>query len=364
MQHNRIPPMPPMPPAALSDMFSTLDIGMAPKRKATAAPRGHYGLSSDSSLSVMMIALSRLLSTTDQLTLERVAAEPMAAALNAAVQAAVLRVAITLGGASADLSASNVQTLFNLAGSHVHQRRLYEGGLSLPSRLAHSNAKALLTALYDALATVRASATGYQFAQRLLQQPQYTAEANAELAAVVAAVETEMRRMLGGERGEGGGTYGRSGDPGGGSSSARSTRSTVSDRSTSPPPPDLPPIPVMVTAVPVLEAVDPGASMSANARRLLEGRIGRRLSASEASRLDEALLEALSLLQTGGADARQRLGAQPMGGALVIPGMAQLWAATVEAAEGEVGSVAAFGQAIVDHASAVAGVLFASALGL
>ena len=352
--------MPPILPMALSDMLSTLDIGMAPKRKATT-PRGHYGLSSDSSLSVQLIAVSRLLGTTDQSTLERVAAEPIAAALNAAVQAVVVRVAVSLGVASNDFNAINAQTLFHLAGSHVHVRRLYEGGLSLPSRLAHPYAKALLVALYDALTAVRASEIGYQFAQRLLQQPVYTSEAAAELAAVVGAVEAEMMRGLGGESG---GTSGQSGDPGGGSSSARSTRSTVSDRSTSPPPPDLPPIPVVVAAVPVLEAVDPGASMSANARRLLEGRTGRRVSASEASQLDEALLEALSVLQTGGADTRQQLSAQPMGGALVVPGMAQLWASAVEAAEGEVASVAAFAQAIVDHASAVAGVLFASSFGL
>ena len=347
-----------MPLLALSDMLSTLDIGMAPKRKATAARSGHYGLANDSSLSVTTIALSRLLSSTDQSTLERVAAEPIASALSAAVQAAVLRVAVMWGGASADLSASNVQTLFNLAGSHVHQRRLYDGGLSLPSRLAHPNAKALLTALYDALATARASVAGYQFAQRLLTQPAYTAEAASEVATVVGEVEAEMSRRLSGDGGGGDGS-------GGASSGARSTRSTVSDRSASPPPPELPPVPVVVAAVPVvLEAVDHGASTSANARRLLEGRIGRRLSASEAARLDDALLEALSVLQTGGADARHRLGAQPMGGALVMPGVAQLWASTVEAAEGEVESVAAFAQAIVDHASAVAGVLFASAFGI
>ena len=160
----------------------------------------------------------------------REAAEPIASALSAAVQAAVLRVAVMWGGASADLSASNVQTLFNLAGSHVHQRRLYDGGLSLPSRLAHPNAKALLTALYDALATARASAAGYQFAQRLLTQPAYTAEAASEVATVVGEVEAEMSRRLSGDGGGGDGS-------GGASSGARSTRSTVSDRSASPPPP-------------------------------------------------------------------------------------------------------------------------------
>ena len=66
------------------------------------------------------------------------------ATLIAALQAVVLRAAVTHGGARADLNAANVQTLFNLSASHVQARRLYDSGFSLLERLPHAAAKAVL----------------------------------------------------------------------------------------------------------------------------------------------------------------------------------------------------------------------------
>ena len=40
-------------------------------------------------------------------------------------------------------------TLFNMGSSHVTQKRLYEGGLSLPGRLPWRDAKRLVVALYE-----------------------------------------------------------------------------------------------------------------------------------------------------------------------------------------------------------------------
>jgi len=47
-------------------------------------------------------------------------------------------------------------TLFNMGSSHMSQKRLYEGGLSLPGRLPWRDAKLLVVALYDGLAAALA----------------------------------------------------------------------------------------------------------------------------------------------------------------------------------------------------------------
>ena len=108
-----------------------------------------------------------------------------------------------------------------------------------------------------------------------------------------AAVEASMRATLSG----GGGGGGSSGGAGGSSASARSSSppSAAGDA-----PPALPPLP----APPF--AIDPTTPLAANAHRLVEARLGRRLSAAELIAVDSALNEGLSLLQAGDAAARQR----------------------------------------------------------
>ena len=71
----------------------------------------------------------------------------------AALKALFLRVAVMAEGVEPTLSASNVESLFALSGSHVAAKRLYDGGLSLPSKLPHRRAKELLGALYEARAS-------------------------------------------------------------------------------------------------------------------------------------------------------------------------------------------------------------------
>ena len=155
----------------------------------------HDGLSSDSAEPVRLVALSRLLATREDLVLGAALQTPTGQAVAAAVQALVLRVAAASGVAAAALDAGNVQSLFNLSASHVAQQRLYDGGLMLPSRLPHANAKRLLAALLDALTAERATVVGHRVAQRLLQvpAPAYDAEAAAEVAALMAAVEQAGR---------------------------------------------------------------------------------------------------------------------------------------------------------------------------
>ena len=77
--------------------------------------------------------------------------------------------------------------------------------------------------------------------------------------------------------------------------------------------------------------------------------------------LDDALAEAMSVLQAGGDDARKQALATSMAQALLSPAAAQVWASAVEAADAPIASPSAFFRALLGSVSAIAGVLFASA---
>ena len=340
-------PMRSVAPASLSFSFSTLSID-APKRKAAdivpaSGRAGHYGLASDSSRPVRLVALSRVLAQRDEQILESAARTSEGAAFLAALRGAVLRVAKAVGGADAALDESNVVTLFNLAASHVQQRRLYDAGLSLPIRLPWPEARALLGALLDGLGAVRTSSARAGLALSLMQLPAqpFDAEAQGAMMAVVAAIEAEMTARLSGTAGS---------SSGGGSSSAASARST-------PPPPELP----LAVAVEIPSAVDVTVSLTINVRRLLEGRLARLLTVQETAQLEDAMAEALSVLQAGGDETRRQVLAASMAEALMSPGAAQVWASAVEAADASVASPSAFFRALLSSTGAIAGVLFASA---
>ena len=105
-------------------------------------------------------------------------------------------------------------------------------------------------------------------------------------------------------------------------------------------------------------------SLGANVQWLLESRLSRPLTSAENTRLGDTLAEALSVLQSGGDDARRQVLAAPMRRALLSPGAAQVWASAVEAAEGDVQTVSAFCTLLSNSASTIAGVVFATALGM
>ena len=87
----------------------------------------------------------------DDEILHPAAQSPVGIAVLDALRAAVLRVAIAVGGADPAMSAMQVTTLFNLSASHVATKRLYDGGLTLPSKLPWERAKALLVVLLPEL---------------------------------------------------------------------------------------------------------------------------------------------------------------------------------------------------------------------
>jgi hypothetical protein len=98
--------------------------------------------------------------------------------------------------------------------------------------------------------------------------------------------------------------------------------------------------------------------------RLAELRLRRGLEPAERAALGAALEEGLSILQAGNTEARRALLADCILAALAHSGAAQLWASALEAAEGELESVEALATAITSGCASIAGVLFASALGL
>ena len=152
--------------------------------------------------------------------------------------------------------------------------------------------------------------------------------------------------------------------------------SASSSRSMPPPlpPPPLPAPPVPPPAPQAQPAQPPpppppfafeaGRSLSANFERLVQLRLQRALEASELTAIRAALDEALSVLQAGGAERRRQLLAADAAVALANPGTAQLWASCLEAMEGEVESVQALMGDVVNGCSAIAAVLFASAVGM
>ena len=102
--------------------------GRPSKRKASNIIRAHWGLPSDSSDRLSLIALSRLLRTQDIITINQVFSSPLGPAILSPLQSIVLRVATTVGGADLSLTNVNVTSLFNLSGSSFISRKKYEIG--------------------------------------------------------------------------------------------------------------------------------------------------------------------------------------------------------------------------------------------
>ncbi|MDC0525999.1 hypothetical protein OAO87_03275 [bacterium] len=136
----------------------------------------------------------------DDEILHPAAQSPVGIAVLDALRAVVLRVAVAAGGADSAMSEMQATTLFNLSASHVATKRLYNGGLSLPSKLSWERAKALLAALLDSLTSARGADVGYRVGERLLQLPAPALDATAQVdvAAMVSLVECNMSKRLSG----------------------------------------------------------------------------------------------------------------------------------------------------------------------
>ena len=353
--------------------------GAAPRKRKAAVPRAHWGLPTDSALRLVLIALSRLLRTPDEMMLTQVAGSPVGGAFLASLRAAVLRVAVAAGGADAGLNETSVATLFNLSGSSFDRQARYDGAsLTLPSRLPWPKAKALLRVMLDSIAAslvVAKDALGFLLQRKLLQLPfaPLDEQAQATVAKLVAAVESEMSSRL--QRG------------GGADASSSSSSSTWSAQLPQPPqPPALPmpfapqPQPQLLPPAPQPQLLPPAPpapppalpplldvsmSLQSNARRLVQARLGRAMTQPETETLDAALVEGLGVLRVA-TDEEHRTALQSVALiALSTPAGAQLWACLLEEATARgVQIVAEYASAVVAAASAIAGAQFASALGL
>jgi hypothetical protein len=324
---------------SLALRLAALEVG-APKRKASSISSGHFGLANDSSVALALVALSRLVRSRDEPTLVGVARSALGQAVLAALRAATLRVALAVGGADPSLGEAQITTLFNLSASHVATRRLYDGGLSLPSKLPWLRAKELVAALLDALGNARLKQLGYEMGAALIARGASSSSEGGsssapDVAQLVAAVEADMAAMLRGP----------------------STPSSACP--TPPPPPSLPQV-----ATTSFFIVNPSQPILENFRRLAEMRLRRPLSSDDIAALANSLDEGLSLLQSGGAEERrQLLGAASFTAAIATSGAAQLWACCMEVAERPVTDVAAVAQAVIAACSAVAAMLFSAAIG-
>ena len=318
--------------------LGSLEIG-APKRKASSISSGHFGLANDSSVALALVALSRLVRIREELTLQSIARTPLGQAMLAALRTATWRVATWWGGADPSLGESQMATLFNLSASHVAIQRLYDGGLSLPSKLPWPKAKATVAALLDALASARLTQLGYDVSRALVAKgassdSNIDANSTPHMMRLVAAVEADMAAMLRGP-------------------------SAPSSACPTPPPPSLPPVPAQYFAI------NPSQSTLDNFRRLVELRLQHPLSSDDVATLASALDEALSLLQSGGSNERRQLiTSASFTAAMATSGAAQLWACCMEVVERSVIDVAATAQAVVAACSAIAAMLFSTAIGL
>jgi len=226
--------------------------------------------------------------------------------------------------------------------SSVHSRHLYEGGLSLPTRLSHGRAKALLTAVLDALSAFRNTVTGARVGKALLSVPAIPVDMT-DVMEVIQTVEAEATAKLAGD-----------------GSRAGTSSATASTRSESP---MAPVAPIAVAAAPM--TIDPSLSLAANVRRLVAASLRRQLLPAEIAAVDDALDIASGVLQEGDATTRHALLRSNMLTALINPGAAYLWASCVERSEGGgVESVDAFATDVIASCSDVASVLFASAMGM
>ena len=348
--------------------------GGAPRKRKAAVPRAHWGLPTDSASRLVLIALSRLLRTPDEMMLTQVAGSPVGGAFLASLRAAVLRVAVAAGGADAGLNETSVATLFNLSGSSFDRQARYDGAsLTLPSRLPWPKAKALVRVMLDSIAASLVVAEGSLLHRMLLQLPfvPLDEQAQAAVAKLIAVVESEMSSRL--QRG--------------GGADASSSSSTWSAQPPQPPqPPALPmpfapqPQPQLLPPAPQPQLLPPAPpapppappplldvsmSLQSNARRLVQARLGRAMTQPETETLDAALVEALGVLRVA-TDEEHRTALQSVALiALSTPAGAQLWACLLEEATARgVQIVAEYASAVVAAASAIAGAQFASALGL
>ena len=120
-------------------------------------------------------------------------------------------------------------------------------------------------------------------------------------------------------------------------------------------------VPPLTLPPPAAFRIEPTTSVAANLMRLVEGQLPHS-SPDDRPTIAAALDKGMSLLMpTATAARRQELLASNVLAALTHPGMAWLWASTIDATSSEVSGVTAMAISIVNSCSATAASLFAEA---
>ena len=245
--------------------LATLEIGAGKRRSVSST--GHFGERLDSAhMSVSLIALSRVILGKDVAVLSTVAASNHGADLLNQLLASTQRLAVAAGGeASSNLSVANLTTFFNITGSTLMRKSSFDMLFGLPDRISWVTARAVYTAILEALAHVRATPSGVAVESLLMASAAASDTSPADVIGVfVAEVEahaahrlaTAPRMAVGVESGVG-------------------STSSSSNRTTSPfappPTPPLSPMPLPLAAF----AIDSSQSLAINLMQLLEYRLRR-----------------------------------------------------------------------------------------
>ena len=145
-------------------------------------------------------------------------------------------------------------------------------------------------------------------------------------------------------------------------SSSSFTSSTAVPPAPSPAAATLFDVPPLTLPPPAAFRIEPMTSIASNLMRLVEGHLPQSSPDDRTSTIAAALDEGLSLLLPAATAARrQELLASDALTALTQPGMAWLWASTLDATSSEVSGVNAMAISIVNSCSATAASLFAEA---
>ena len=345
--------------------FANLRIdGPASKRKPTSS--GHFGQRADSAhTSVRLIALSRVLLTKDADVLSTVATSAHGAELMRRLMAATLRLAVLAAAgdaaASTALNLGNMATMYNVTGSTIARQESYEALFGLPDKISWVDARAVYSALLDALAFARTASAGAAVEALLLTN---ATENDTSPAAVISAFMTVVDERA---------THRLNTAPRLGVTSYSSSLTSSSTLPTPPPAPS----PVPSAAVPPLPLppladfrIEPATSIESNLMWRIEGRLHQSDHEGRTT-ITAALDEGLSLLLPAAtASRRQELLATNVLIALTQPGAAWLWASILEATSSDrVSRVDDMATSIINSCSATAASLFAegelqAALGL
>ena len=214
----------------------------------------------------------------------------------------------------------------------------------LPDRLPYQNAKVLVRSMLDSLTVALLQPEASAINRLLIQLPFAPLDdvTQSKVNSVLAIVETDLAERLA----SGGG---------GSSSSASSSRP--------PPPPPALPLPL------ASPSIDATASLAQNATRIVQSRLGRPMTTEENASITNAMMEALSILTTGGeAVHRARLG-EPVLNSLAVASSAQLWASLLDAIEtvgrdGSAFEVASVATALTEAVSTVVSAQLTNLIGL